>query len=93
MAVFKKGFKLVKLDRRMSGHTLFSHRIEVFWLNDYLTYRDWMFKSFGVGCELNLFTAAQKLELGYTWAWRVDDGKKEIYLTQEQLSYFILYTT
>lgn len=77
----------------MGGHNLFSHRIKVYWNEDFLKIRHWCFEMFGQGCELELFTTNQQLGLGYTWAWRSDDYRREIYLNQEQLSAFILYNT
>ena len=88
-----KKFKIEKTDRRMSGHRLFSHRIKVYWNEDFLKIRDWVYQSFGPGCELELFELNQHLGLGYTWAWRSDDYRREIYLNQEQLSAFVLYNT
>ena len=86
-------FKIQKTDRRMSGNHLFSHRIKVYWNEDFLKIRSWMFETFGPACELELFTINQHLGLGYTWAWRSDDYRRELYLNQEQLSAFILYNT
>ena len=88
-----KKYKIQKLDRRMTGYHLFSHRIRVYWNDDFLKIRQWCFETFGPGCELELFVTNQHLGLGYIWAWRTDDYRRELYLNQEQLSAFILYNT
>ena len=84
-------YKIQKTDRRMSGVTLFSHRINVYWNEDFLKIRNWFFDSFGLGCELELFEINQHLGLGYTWAWRSDSYRRELYLNESQLGAFILY--
>ena len=88
-----KKYKIQKTDRRMGGYHLFSHRVKVYWNEDFLKLRDWMVQNFGMGCELELFQINQHLGLGYTWAWRSDDYRRELYLNQEQLSAFVLYNT
>jgi hypothetical protein len=93
MGLRTEKFKLQKLDRRMNGNHLFSHRINVYWNEDFLKIRHWIFENFGPGCELELFQINQHLELGYTWAWRSDDYRRELYLNHEQLSAFVLYNT
>lgn len=77
----------------MGGYDFFSHRIEVYWNEDFLKIRQWMFESFGPACELELFQLNQHLGLGYTWAWRSDNYRRELYVNTEQLSCFILYNT
>ena len=86
-------FKIKQLDRRHSGYDLFSHRIEVYWNEDFLKIRHWMVESLGPACELDLFQLSQHLELGYTWAWDTRDYKRILYVNQEQLSCFLLYNT
>jgi len=88
-----KKYKIKKLDRRYSGYELFSHSIKLYWNDDFLKLRNWMIDTFGPGCELELFQLNQHLGLGYTWAWRSDEGRRELYLNQEHLSAFILYNT
>jgi hypothetical protein len=93
MGLRTEKFKLQKLDRRMNGNHLFSHRIKVYWNEDFLKIRHWIFENFGPGCELELFQINQHLGLRYTWAWRSDDSRRELYLNEEQLSAYILYNT
>ena len=93
MGLRTEKFKLQETDRRMSGSHLFSHRIKVYWNDDFLKIRQWCFETFGPACELELFQSNQRLGLGYVWAWRSDYHKREIYLNTEQLSAFILYNT
>lgn len=52
-----------------------------------------MIDSFGLGCELNLFDVNIVSELGYTWAWDANINRPMLYLTEEQLSAFILFNT
>ena len=86
-----KKFRIQKVDRRMSRPDLFSHRIKVYWNEDFLKIRTWFFDTFGPGCELELFDINQHLGLGYVWAWRTDDYRRELYLNEAQLSAFILH--
>lgn len=86
-------FTIQKLDERMNGHRIFSHRIKVYWKDDFLKLRQWMIDSFGLGCELNLFDVNIVSELGYTWAWDANINRPMLYLTEEQLSAFILFNT
>lgn len=88
-----KRYKIQKMDRRYSGYELFSHRIDVYWNDDYLKIRNWCFDMFGPACELELFNLNTQLGLGYTWAWRTDYDRRELYLNEEQLSAFIMYNT
>jgi hypothetical protein len=88
-----KRYRIQKLDGRMTGHHLFSHRIRVYWNDDFLKIRHWIFENFGPACELDLFQSSQHLGLGYTWAWRTINHHRDIYLNQEQLSAFVLYNT
>ena len=88
-----KRYKIQKMDRRYTGYELFSHRIKVYWNEDFLKIRHWCIEAFGPGCELELFQINQHIGLGYTWAWRTDDYRRELYLNEEQLSAFILYST
>ncbi len=77
----------------MTGHHLFSHRVKVFWNEDFLKIRHWVIENFGPGCELELFQLSQHVGLGYTWAYDTRDYNRNIYLNQEQLSAFVLYNT
>lgn len=77
----------------MNGYQLFSHRIHVYWNDDFLRIRHWLFETYGLGCELELFQINQQLELGYTWAWQTKDHRLELYLNQEQLGGFLMFTT
>lgn len=93
MKINPKSYQIQKIDRRMNGYGVFSHRINVSWPNDYLLMRDWFFENLGSGCELEYFHHNEQLELGYTWAWITSYGRREIYLNEDQLSAFILYNT
>ena len=88
-----KRYRIQKMDRRMNGYGVFSHRIKVYWNEDFLKIRHWIYENFGPGCELELFEINQHLGLGYTWAWITSYGRREIYLNEDQLSAFILYNT
>ena len=88
-----KKYRIQKLDRRMTGHQIFSHRIRVYWNEDFLKIRDWVIKMFGPACELELFELSQHIGLGYTWAYDTRDYNRNIYLNQEQLSAFILFNS
>lgn len=88
-----KKYKIKKLDRRMTGYETFSHRIEFYWDEDFLKIRNWCFDSFGPACELEFFNLNTQLGLGYTWAWRSDHYRRDLYLNQEQLSAFVMFNT
>lgn len=84
-------YRIQKTDRRMGGYQLFTHRIKVYWNEDFLKIRGWFFETFGPGCELELFEINQHLGLGYVWAWRSDHYRRELYLNEAQLSAFVLH--
>ena len=86
-------YRIQKTDRRMSGVRLFTHRIKVYWNEDFLKYRTWMFETFGPACELELFEVNQALGLDYVWAWRSDHYRREIYVNEAELSAFILHNS
>ena len=86
-----KKYRIQKLDRRMNGYELFSHKIDVYFNDDFLKIRAWCFEAFGTACELELFQLNQHLGLGYSWAWRSDDFRREIFVNSEQLSAFIMF--
>lgn len=73
----------------MNGYGQFTHRIHVNWIDDFLYVRGWFFENFEIGCELEFFKGNN---FGYTWAWASDYNRREIYLNEDQLSAFILFT-
>lgn len=93
MKINPKLYKIQKVDRRMNGYGVFSHRICVSWPEEYLPIRQWFFENFGLGCEWEYYRASNNLNLGYTWCWLSGYERREIYLNEDQLSAFILYNT
>ena len=86
-------YRIQKTDRRMNGHQLFSHRIAVYWNEDFLKIRGWFFDTFGPACELEFFDLNQAMKLGYVWAWQSNYNRRDIYVNEAQLSAFVLHNS
>lgn len=60
----------------------------------FMDHRTWCWENFGPSCELRLFDAVlhrtDEHTLVKTWAWRTDDLKLRLYLTEEAMVFFTL---
>ena len=83
-------YRIQKLDRRMNGYGIFSHRICVLSSADFLLIRQWMIENFGPGCELDMFNLSESIGMGYTWAWDTEYSKAQLYFNEAQIGHFIL---
>ncbi len=84
--------KLVKLDRRHSGRSMFTHRLEFEgdWKSravNFIRARNWLQERFGHSSELgHLYT----YDTQPTWAWDSEHGRRFVYLTGSALTQFVL---
>lgn len=99
-------WKITKLDGRHTGHEWFTHSINysMYVRGHYRTvseneitfmdHRVWCWENFGPSCELRLFDAVlhrtDEHNLVKTWAWRTDDFKLKLFLTEEAMVFFTL---
>ena len=91
-------FHIQKLDRRMNGYGMFSHRLVFTHLHSYrsryqtfLTTRHWFFENIGLGCELDMFDLADEYGFKYTWAWDTEGQRLEIFVSERELSALIMH--
>ena len=95
--------KIEELDKRHSGHTLFSHRVKieptdssVFGSRErrFLEIRNWCWEQFGPGAERDLAWCSTTDSIPrYIWAWHIDpanNSKMYIYLQGEAMTLFSL---
>lgn len=89
-----KDFRITKLDRRMNGYGMWTHRIVPIDLADMLRLREWLWENYGPGAEWSWarWTHRDSCEWSnpYVWAWQTDHGYRRIFVNQEILSHFIL---
>jgi len=84
------GVKIVKLDRRYSGHAHWTHRLEFTWrleretrLVSIFEVRDMLTKNFGTGCEVDEAWALEQKGLAVpVWGF---NGVGEFFLRGESL--------
>ena len=78
-------FKITKLDKRMNGYGMYSHKIEFLYdryqaLQDLQDIRVWMWENYGPGCELEI---SRKKDA--RWAWDTENGNRRIYVNDDSL--------
>ncbi len=93
------GYRLVKLDQRMAGHDIFTHRVIFSNLFDryhraesiMFEQRNWCWESFGPSMELDmLYSFKRTLDLidryNPNWAWEYTGNWISIYLKDSALT-------
>ncbi len=91
--------KLIKLDRRMNGRYIFTHRVDFFGLpvNRRLAtlhgIRTWLWEQFGPSAELNCISQLALTQSTPDWAWDTANGHCRIYLKGLALTQFLLMKT
>ena len=99
-------FKIVKMDRRHTGHELFKHYINynVYVRSgrqsaahsmstnelNFLRARVWFWEKFGPSGELGKTSQAKMINDPLEWAWQSDHNLLRIYVTEEALAFFML---
>lgn len=91
-------FRIQKLDRRMNGYGVFSHRLTFrqghhfpSCYKSFLITRQWFFENIGQGCELGMFDIAKEAELNCTWAWDSNNYRLELFVSERELSALIMH--
>ena len=95
-------FKITKMDRRHTGHEVFSHYINYNYgrnvnnavsVNEinFLRARVWFWEKFGPSGELGKFgNMDYVVEESPIWAWQTEHNLLRIYVTEKALDFFML---
>jgi hypothetical protein len=94
-------FKIIKLDRRMNGYGMFTHRVDATGMWGIASFelheaRSWLWERFGPGTEFQLLT--RNRGLGHPrntlhavkWAWDTENYNLRLYVRDEILTQFLL---
>lgn len=96
---------LVKLDKRMNGYGLFTHRVDITGsYRNTVQYRDtdivlyntrkWLWNTFGPGCEYSSVSRLIRHNVtDIQWAWDTEHSNCRIYLKDQALTQFLLMKT
>ena len=98
-----KNYKVTKMDRRHTGHEVFSHYISysVYVRGghtsisnnelNFLRARVWFWEKFGPSGELGKIAKMKDvIEESPSWAWQTEHNLLRIYVTEKTLDFFML---
>ena len=86
--------KVIKLDKRHTGHQWYTHRVTFdgdFWsrVNNFCAARDWLADHFGKSREVG-FVGHLRDKPKPVWCWQTEYSNFRLYLSQEAMTHFVL---
>jgi len=82
---------IVKLDKRHTGHTIFTHYVTPRGTDEFLSMRNWCFDTLGIGIERDLIVSRNYHNRAqFTWAWHWNKNENRIYFTEQTYTMFAL---